>query len=144
MLQPSSVSPHLSLSCANLEEGGGEIGLLSPSSSCSSSNAGGGGGGSSPHFEAAVRYSFALHEHTRKMWEKERSNIERAKLGGGERESETSSMAPSARVTSSTTSSSEQSNGVPNRRSSLGSALGVDALWNRKKREHVKNSASIY
>lgn len=110
---------------------------FSESSSSSGSSSSG-----SPQFEAALRYSFALHEHTRRMWEKERFSIEKSKLEGNR--SRTSSEESSAHsVAANSAKQQQQQEANHNRRSSLGSSFGVDSLWNRKKK-HTKNSASIY
>ncbi|PWN35971.1 uncharacterized protein FA14DRAFT_49841 [Meira miltonrushii] len=80
------------------------------------------------NWEAAMRYTSALHEHTRKMWEQERLSIERTKLG---LPIENSSSSPTGTPTKSNTTNSLQ------KRSTLS---GMDSLW-RGRRKHSKNNS---
>ena len=82
------------------------------------------------NWEAAMRYTSALHEHTRKMWEQERLSIERTKLGLPPFEN---SSSPSS--SSSNTPTKSNSNSSLQKRSTLS---GMDSLW-RGRRKHSKN-----
>ncbi|UZJ52100.1 hypothetical protein CBS101457_001420 [Exobasidium rhododendri] len=118
-------------------------GCLSPFSASSGSSTGSGrDSGSSPQLEAALRYSYALHEHTRKMWENERHSIEKLRFDSSSTSS-SSTAAGSGGGGSDHSSASPPQDG-PNRRSSLSASLGVDAFWNRTRGRHTKNSASIH
>ena len=146
----SSFSPtNMTFAPFHSSDSTGEV--ISPSSSFSSNSSKSSIGNNSPQLEAALRYSSAIHLHTRKMWEKERSTIEKSKFdsrssfsggsgGGGD---------DSNAITTSSNSGDDSSQGkesitrISNRRSSLGSALGVDLLWSRKKR-HSKTLTDIY
>lgn len=86
--------------------------------------------------EAALRYSSALHDHTRKMWEKERMTIEKQKfesspthLGYAADDNQVRTLSPAS-----------MANNTPSRRSSLGNSLGVEGIFGRKKR-HNKNKS---
>lgn len=81
------------------------------------------------NWEAAMRYTSALHEHTRRMWEQERLSIERTKLGLPIENS--SSSSPTGAPTKSNTTNSLQ------KRSTLS---GMDSLW-RGRRKHAKNNS---
>ncbi|PWN89007.1 hypothetical protein FA10DRAFT_267614 [Acaromyces ingoldii] len=83
--------------------------------------------------EAALAYSNALRRHTQRMWEKERSSIEKAKV----------EAAADAVPSSPSQSNRHQSEAGPARRSSLGSSLGLDSILSRGRKRHAKTSSVV-
>lgn len=110
------------------------ISPLSDSASSSGGSDASSNGGSptsnNTNWEAAMRYTSALHEHTRRMWEQERLSIERIKLGLPIESSSSSSDSPAKSNTSSSSSGLQK-------RSTLS---GIDSLW-RGRRKHSKNNS---
>ena len=113
---------------------------------------------SSPGYEAAVRYSSAMLTHTQRMWERERSTIERTRLEGSSKtgfESDksktqaSSSASPTSNASSSTQQQQQQSS-EPRRGSFASDALDVilrrrtiGAGNSRNGRRHQKTSSIV-